>query len=276
MRKLLQQILPPIIVNTIRNRRQRQNRTSQEQPNALHGNYPDWSAALSQSDGYDANHILEKTKNALLKVKNGDAVSERDTVLFNEIHYTWPVLSTLMWVAAKNMGKLNVLDFGGSLGSTYYQNKAFLDDLPHVRWNIVEQPQYIEVGEKNFADEVLHFYTDIETCLAETEPNLILFCGVLQYLPEPFQILDQVFKLTHAPIVVDRTSFWVGEKDHLAVQTVPPDIYEASYPSWIFAKEPFVTYLQENGGNIMGRYINPDKLAGPVPFVYGGFIVNRE
>mgnify|MGYP001500873774 CR=1 FL=1 len=48
-------------------------------------------------------------------VKNGEAVYERDLVLFDYIEFYWPVLSGVMWVAARNNGRLNVLDYGGSL-----------------------------------------------------------------------------------------------------------------------------------------------------------------
>ena len=59
--------------------------------------------------------ILGKVLEATLKVKNGEAVYERDLVLFDHIEFYWPVLSGLMWVAARNNGRLNVLDYGGTL-----------------------------------------------------------------------------------------------------------------------------------------------------------------
>jgi putative methyltransferase (TIGR04325 family) len=74
---------------------------------------------VEASTGYDSEIILEKTRDALLKVKNGEAAYERDSVLFDEIQYAWPLLTSLMWVAAQAKGILNVLDFGGSLGTTY-------------------------------------------------------------------------------------------------------------------------------------------------------------
>ena len=80
------------------------------------GNYKTWQAALDNSSGYDSDLILQKVKDATLKVKKGEAVYERDSVLFDEIEYSWPLLSGLMLAAAKRNGELNVLDFGGSLG----------------------------------------------------------------------------------------------------------------------------------------------------------------
>jgi putative methyltransferase (TIGR04325 family) len=114
------------------------------------GNFSSWKEAENKSIGYGDPPILEKVKTSLLKVKNGEAVYERDSVIFDTIEYSWELLSILMWVAAQNNGNLNIIDFGGSLGSSYYQNKYFLDKLPSVGWNIVEQTNFTEEGKTLF------------------------------------------------------------------------------------------------------------------------------
>ena len=73
------------------------------------GDYLTWNEAYNQSLGYDQSNILEKVKGATLKVKKGEAIYERDSVLFNSVEYSWPLLSALMWVAAKNKGRINVV-----------------------------------------------------------------------------------------------------------------------------------------------------------------------
>ena len=45
-------------------------------------------------------------------MKNGEAVYERDSVLFDEIQYSWGLLAGLQKAALENDGKLCVLDFG--------------------------------------------------------------------------------------------------------------------------------------------------------------------
>ena len=99
--------LPPAIVRRIRRRRSVGIRFEEE--------YATWQDATENCTGYDAVGILEKVLEATLKVKIGEAVYERDLVLFDHIEFYWPVLSGLMWVAARNNGRLNVLDYGGSL-----------------------------------------------------------------------------------------------------------------------------------------------------------------
>ncbi len=55
-----------------------------------------------------------------------------------------------------------MLDFDGSLASTYFQNRAFLSCLPYVCWNIVEKPQHVTVGKECFEDKELRFYPSIK------------------------------------------------------------------------------------------------------------------
>lgn len=241
----------------------------------LFGNYRTWDEAVRNSTGYDSEIILEKTKTALLKVKNGEAVYERDSVLFDDVQYVWPLLAGLMWVAAQARGNLNVLDFGGSLGSTYFQNRAFLRRLSDVRWNIIEQPKYVEMGKKWFEDDRLKFYPCVEDCLAKTQPNVIILSSVLQYLEHPYDKLLELLELRCNHIIIDRTPFWDGPADRLCVQNVPPTIYLASYPSWIFSMQRFRAYLS-NKWNIVAEFDSLDRLKSPIQTNWKGMIIVRQ
>lgn len=268
MRKLL---TPPLFIHLAK--QLRSNRKTKVY--GLSGDYHSWDNSLAASTGYNSEIILEKTKAALLKVKNGEAAYERDSVIFDKIEYTWPVLAGLTWVATQYEGKLNVLDFGGSLGSTYFQNHIFLSSLPEVRWNIIEQSGYVTVGQQWFEDKHLRFYTDIEDCLSDTKPNAVLLSSVLQYLEHPYTLLEQIQGLPCDYIIIDRTPFWNGLSDRLCVQTVPPSIYPASYPSWIFSRQRFYSHLDGNWQTIV-TFDNPDRLPGPIDFAYQGAIIVRK
>jgi putative methyltransferase (TIGR04325 family) len=241
----------------------------------LSGDYRSWDEAMVASTGYDNAIILEKTRTALLKVNTGEAIYERDSVLFNEIQYSWPLLAGLMSVAARCGGRLNVIDFGGSLGSTYFQNRAFLSVLPEVRWNIVEQSNHVGIGKAYFEDDYLRFYAGISDCLADTQPNVVLLSSVLQYLECPYTVFDQILELSCDHIIIDRTPFWVGPTDRLCVQNVPPSIYPASYPSWIFSRQRFYEHLHQDWQNMV-TFDNPDRIAGPIDFSYQGMIIVRS
>jgi len=273
---------PPVVVYGIQKLRNRVHvsrlvEKGVQIPNQLGlvGNYSTWAEAQRDSVGYDADIILKKTTDALGKVKRGEAVYERDSVLFNEIQYAWPLLAGLMWVAARDNGKLNVLDVGGSLGSSYFQNRAFLAGLSTVRWNIIEQPRQVEAGRREFQDHQLKFYASIDECFAETQPQVILLSSVLQYLEAPYDLLDKLLASPCPFLIIDRTPFWEGSADCLCIQHVPPEIYPASYPSWIFSTQRFRSILSLHW-NVIAEFDDPDKLPGPVPFAYRGLIATRH
>ena len=242
LRALARDWLPPAVVRLIRRRQGPQ----QEGGIRFEGDFTTWEEASAQCTGYDAEDILAKVLAATLKVKHGEAAFERDSVLFNEIGYAWPVLAGLMWAAARNGGKLNVLDFGGALGSSYFQNQKFLQSLPDVLWNVVEQPHYVEVGRKYIQGEQLRFYQTIEECLTENQPNVILLSSVLQYLKSPIEHIHKLNKVGASCLIVDRTPFSKYRVDKLFVQKVPAAIYSASYPMWIFSLSEFKQLLEKN------------------------------
>lgn len=204
------------------------------------GDYTSWKDALKDSTGYDSDIILNKVTESLLKVKEGKAAYERDSVLFNHIEYSYPLLCGLLCVAAENGGYLNVLDFGGSLGSSYFQNRGFLSGLKKLKWNIVEQEKFVRVGKDYFEDKSLHFYNTIDECLVVEKPDLVLLSSVLQYIDVPYNILSKILEQKIPYIIVDRTPFFNYGRDILTVQRVPREIYDASYPAWFFDKQKFI------------------------------------
>jgi putative methyltransferase (TIGR04325 family) len=221
------------------------------------GDYVTWAEAASHCTGYDTESILARVLDATLKVKRGEAAFERDSVLFNEIEYGWPVLAGLTWAAARNGGRLNVLDFGGALGSSYFQNRKFLQTLSEVRWNVVEQAHFVEAGQTNIQDEQLQFYKTIEDCLIQNKPNVILLSSVLQYLEAPTEIVKKLSTAGAVCLIVDRTPFSAHPKNKILVQRVPSSIYAASYPMWIFSHQKFKNMLEPDW-NLVASNLSPE------------------
>lgn len=237
------------------------------------GSFDSWEAAQLRSNGYNADNILQKVLAASLRVKEGDALFERDSVLFYEKKYCWELLAALMWIAAQHDGSLNIIDFGGSLGSTYYQNRSFLDSLKHLRWNIVEQPSFVQKGQQSFESESLRFYRSIDECLQSSQKKLqaILLSGVLQYLERPYSLLMEIIERKIRYIIVDRTGFTLHKrKDRLTVQVVHPRIYRGSYPCWFFNEKEFLRFFEDRGYILHYDFRSLD--VANIPSVYKGFV----
>jgi len=210
------------------------------------GDYRSWSGAQLKCSGYSTDNILEKVKHATLQVKKGEAVYERDSVLFDHIQYSWPLLSGLMWVAASKISQLNVLDFGGSLGSSYFQNKKFLDTIRTLHWNVVEQKKLVETGIKIIQDERLQFYFSIEDVLKNTSPDIFLLSCTLPYLEDPYSFLETIVSYRFPYILIDNTYFHCEARDRICVQKVPPSIYDASYPCWFLNYEKVIAIVKKS------------------------------
>jgi len=212
------------------------------------GEYKSWEAARSKASGYDDGEIIEKVKNAALKVKNGEAAYERDSVLFEQAEPTPHLLAPLLWIASKNNNKLEVLDFGGALGTTYYQNKEYLNHLD-LKWSIIEQPKFVEYGKNLFEDETLRFYGDLNDY--KSKPDVVLLGSVLQYLESPYQVLEKIIQMEPKYILIDKTPFLKNSGDTITVQRVPPKIYDASYPSWIFDLNKMLDFMKIHKYNLL-------------------------
>lgn len=205
-----------------------------------------WERATARCSGYDSNVILDKCRHAMLQVKEGKAVYERDSVLFDHVEYSWPLLAGLMTAAAQAGGRLHVLDVGGSLGSTYFQNRRFLECIPDVQWNVVEQPQFVECGRQFFQDKNLKFYDSIDQCVSDDRIDVVLIASTLQYVEHPYALLEAVCNIGAAFVLFDRTAFSDDGSDVLSIQKVDPAIYRASYPSWFLSKHLFLEVIEKN------------------------------
>lgn len=203
------------------------------------GDFSSWAEARQQSDGYDAAQILEKVCTSTLKVKNGQCAYERDSVCFDQIQHEWiePLAKCLSLLALEYNNSLNIIDFGGSLGSTYFTLRNMLSKLSNAHWNVIEQSHFVEKGNALIADAVLKFYSSVEECLKISDSKILLLSGVIQYIENPYQLLDQLVTNNFDYIIFDRTPFINRNHDRLTIQYVPPGIYAASYPCWFFTLE---------------------------------------
>lgn len=241
------------------------------------GNYRTWSDAEADSTGYDGDAILRRVREATLKVKQGEAGYERDSVLFDRIQHAWPVLAGLLWIATKQGNRISVLDFGGSLGSSYRQNKGLLGHLATFEWSIVEQENFVRCGQQEFQDHVLRFYLTIDDCLRERTPNVVLLSSVLPYVKDPYGVLAELVSRRFDFIIIDRTPLLDGARDRLTIQRVPAEIYEARYPAWMLGREKLLAMFTPDY-ELVAEF---DALAGAVDLGDGvardtGFIFKRK
>lgn len=248
---LIRDLCPPFLLKLVRQFRN-QNSIS------FTGNYSTWAEAEKHASGYDSDAIFQRVREAALKVKRGEALFDRDSVCFYKEDCRWPALACLLSVAAEKDGKLNVLDFGGALGSFYFQHKKIFDRLKSIRWSVIEQAHFVECGQHELQNDELRFYLDIDECLANEDVDVIFLSSVLQYLKKPEDMLVLLSKRSIKYILIDRTPLIESSNNRLAVQSVPESIYKASYPAWFFSHQQFKMLIISIGYRIVEEFDSDD------------------
>jgi len=238
LRALARDLAPPALVRLARRSRGDRLRWA--------GQPADWTEALSASSGYSASNILERVLRATEQVARGEACFERDGVIFPRPDHAYPLLFALLDEAVRNDGELDVLDFGGSLGSTYRQCRPMLDGLRRLRWCVVEQPQFVDVGRARFSTEELTFTDSLPSQHAHARPHFLLVASVLQYLADPHAVLDRLPATGASTLFIDRTPVSDSPHDRLCIQHVPASIYPASYPCWILSRSNLMARLERD------------------------------
>ena len=263
-KRILRQLVPPALLSIYRRTRRQF---------GFSGDFKSWEEALLQCKGYEAENILKKVREAALKVKRGEAAFERDSVPFTEPDYHWPLLAHLLWIAAENGGALQLIDYGGSLGSTYFQYRPYLAGLSEVRWTVVEQPAFVECGNAEFQDERLLFQDSLSHAASSKNINVVLLSSVLPYVARPYDLLEEVVATGIPYLVVDRTPFVDGDRDRLTIQRVSPAIYDASYPAWFLSEKKFLDLLLHTYREIV-RFEGFDE--ANIRARYRGFVFERR
>lgn len=198
-----------------------------------------WNETLAKCKGYDAPEILENIKQAALQVRDGKAAYERDGQLFYDTEPCWYIFGSLLKIAINAGGTINLIDFGGSLGSTYFQNRPFLSDLKNIQWNIVEQKHFVDFGKQNLENNELHFFEDLRTAKEKSGADTILLSGVLSYIENPYLLIREIIRLNFKYVIVDRTPLTKKYDDILTIQYVKNKQFRSSYPTWVFSYYSF-------------------------------------
>jgi putative methyltransferase (TIGR04325 family) len=149
--------------------------------------------------------------------------------------------------------------------------------LRALHWNIVEQAHYVRVGQLEFESESLHFHETVSAALQVSPPQVVLASSVLQYMPDPGEVLKS-FVFTEAEyIVIDRTPFSLDGRQVISTQSVPSSISASSYPLRFFNEEQLKAPLLPHYDEIASFPAVDGTLGyGSLKAVFKGFIFKKK
>ena len=209
------------------------------------GNYENWEQALKNSKGYNDNVIINKTINSFEKVLASKALYERDSFLFYKEKFDENLIKNLKKIFDKKGRKIYLCDYGGSLGSLYFQHKKlFQNDF--IEWNVLEQKAYVDYANNRVNISNLNFFSSFENILNQKKLDVILFSSVLQYLRSPYEILSKIIDRKIPDIIITRTPF-LQNAEKIMIQKVPKHIYKSSYPIRILNLSKIISLFEDSG-----------------------------
>ena len=173
-------------------------------------------------------------------LRDNKIAGERDSVIFDRPQHSYTLLTALLYSISINKN-LTVFDIGGSLGSTFYQHRNFLEKNLHI-WNIIEQKSFVIKGIQDYSCDKLCFQEKLPKPIDEAS-SFFLLSSTLQYLENPYDYIDRISDLNPHFIFIDKTPFSSDNKDYLTVQNINEPIYKASYPAWHFSERKLLAML---------------------------------
>lgn len=211
------------------------------------GGYCSFSEASSASLGYDAEEIFNKSAQAALAVKTGQAKYERDSVLFYDNKKMFELLYAIT-STYNTQGRVDILDYGGGMGSMYFQHREMLRDFNYT-WIIKEQRKFVEYGNCNLADDILSFTEEMTSAI---NANMVILGSSLQYIEDAQMVLKEIIEMKPYIVFIDRTPVCTGGNNDSLIygvfrEIVHKPIYEAQYPMYVFDKDVMYNFMKNQG-----------------------------
>ncbi|PTX95554.1 methyltransferase, TIGR04325 family [Opitutus sp. ER46] len=240
----------------------------------LRGEYPDWATAARKAGELGGGAPVERVVQAARAVRAGTGAWDRDGEVFTEPAVHAPLLDALGRIASAGQG-LTLVDFGGGLGSTWWQHRRELSELGPIDWRIVELPALVAAGRREFSDATLSFHDSLAAATARGRVNVLLLSSVLQYLESPQAFLRDPALDGFSDIILDRVALAADARTRIVVQHTPPSLGGGASPCWLFGRTGFEALLTPTWSIVSQWRVDFDELDGTASYA-GWWLRRRE
>ena len=209
-----------------------------------------WDEGFNKSNGYESDDFFVKALNSAKLVSEVNTIYERDSVIFRDKLINEFIMFWLFFQKACQKEHLIILDFGGGYGSTFNQNKRFLNELDNYKWIVLEQSRVVNESINVFNFPNLFFVKNIENAIKISEDiNVLIISSSIQYIKKIDQQLLELINLKTSIIILDRIPFHFYDNidNVILCQKVDSSIYNTSYPFWVQSFYNFKQLLTKHG-----------------------------
>jgi len=245
------------------------------------GDYATWRdaerAATPTSDA-DRRDAAENAARLMRRVRDGEVAYARDGVAFDRVEPPWALLAFLACAAVDAGGRLSLVDFGGAFGATYFQTRGWLARLATLRWAVVELPEVVTLGRRDFTSEELSFHASLAEARRTHDARLILLSGVLSYVPDLDALLAEVRALDFDWILFDRTALIETPRPRLAVQAMATERGEVSWPCRLLTRDALLAPFALSHALVaeFPSFCDADETIDGAPLRHRGFALRRR
>jgi len=215
------------------------------------GPYLNWSEAKKNSHGYGHHKIIKRILNTAIKAKEVKKF-EKDGFLLDKLDND----KTIIRLSNKSRNELNIIDFGGGFGTLHSQYKKFLNKK--YNWYIIEQKKYVKLSHKFFKEKNVFFFSNLKSNkIQKSKINFVIFSSSIQYLKNYEETIKQVLNLNPEYLIFLKTPLNYKNKNQIFIQNIPQNVYEGSYPSWVFSKQYFFDIFRKKFKIFKAYTVNP-------------------
>jgi len=160
-------------------------------------------------------------------------------------------------ILEEGTSKINIIDFGGGGGISFYEVMSFFKERMEMKWFIVETPQMVKCATAlNLHNKDLSFEIDIKDI--KSDIDLFFSSGALQYVEFPYSYVLEIIAKQPKYILFTRMMLNENDSDIISVQKSRlshngpgrlPEKYvdkDVSYPHTTISYKKFISILLKN------------------------------